>query len=146
MQQWKQLINNVLLKRNETGAHTVPASPVSASRNLFKWRLWAFGKVLPAPVNQKLFGSLASPASSSIVKVSYVLGLLLVYCNAKQLLNASIGTETLQANKMYTQLFLPQFKWTAVPFLKTNTMGLTRKTLKTILSNVSFRDCFLKCL
>lgn len=50
----------------------IPTFPVSSNWNLFKGRIWTLGKILPAPVNQKLFGRFTSPASSTIIKISYI--------------------------------------------------------------------------
>lgn len=53
------------------------ALPVSPSLNFLEGRRRAFRQVLPAPVDQELFGRLSRPAASRVVEITDVLRLLL---------------------------------------------------------------------
>lgn len=68
-----RFLSKICQKVLSVNQKNIPTFPVSTYWNFFKGRIWTLGKILPHPVNQELFGGFSSPASSSIVKISYIM-------------------------------------------------------------------------
>lgn len=66
-----------LYGNNEFDSFDPLALPVSSRWNFLEGRRWALRQVLPAPVDQELFGRLSGPAATRVVEVAHVLRLIL---------------------------------------------------------------------